>query len=101
MLSGGLSQAPQSAIPGLACCLEHNIMSRENPSSGKGILVLLVWRDMGEQCLKKEWREMDLQSEQPWNLPRWTCIQPVTTETLVPKEQLFQEFEPKRAENCL
>lgn len=95
MLSGGLSQAPRSVIPGLACCLVLSIMPRENPSSGKGILVLLVWRDMGEQSLKKEWGEMDLQSGQQWNLPRWTCIQPVTTEPLVPKEQLFQEFEPK------
>lgn len=96
MLSGGLFQAPQTAIPGLACCLEHSILTRENPSSEEGDLGYL-----GRERHRRAVFEKGVGSNgstvtgQQWNLPRWTCIQPVTTEPLVPKEQLFQEFEPK------
>lgn len=35
MLSGGVLQASQCALPVLACCLEHSIMTRQDPSSGE------------------------------------------------------------------
>lgn len=44
VLSGGLFQAPQNSIPGLACCIEHIMTAGRIPAQGKEILLILVGR---------------------------------------------------------
>lgn len=46
MLSRGVFQASQGAIPVLAYCLEHSIMAKQDPSSGEGTWVIWGGRDM-------------------------------------------------------
>lgn len=71
-------------------------MTRENPSSGEGGFGYLGREKHGRPASEKGLGSNgSTVSGQQWNLPRWICIQPATIEPLVPKEQLFQEFDPK------
>lgn len=92
MLSGGVLQASQRAIPVLARCLEHGMMTRQDPSSGEGNLSYLGRERHGQQqCLKQKHGAIDSRSV---GLPGGTCLEPAVIVPLVPRGQLFQELEP-------
>lgn len=92
VLSGGVLQGSRGAVPLLSRCLEHSMMTRQDPSSGEGNPSYLGRERHGQQqCLKQKHGAIDSQSV---GLPRGTCLQPAVIPPLVPREQLFHELAP-------